>query len=170
MKSYFKIIGWILIISFVCDFIYLLVAIIMFFHTLPIYYLIPMFLLLIEFLFFGPALGLLFLYFSYYMEDTDTLSKTNKDIIKEVNNHNKTINSISNISVVNNVNNDNGNSSKFSVGTKVIFIEEYRQFRKGDEYIIYSSQKVNGVPYSCIHLGDGAVVGFVTQSVLKVKE
>lgn len=62
------------------------------------------------------------------MEDTDTLSKTNKDIIKEVNNHSKSINSISNISVVNNVNNDNGNSSKFSVGTKVIFIEEYRQF------------------------------------------
>ncbi len=104
------------------------------------------------------------------MEDTDTLTKTNKDIIKEVNNHNNRINNINDISIVDTVNNDNGNTSKFSVGTKVIFIEEYRQFRKGDEYIIYSSQKVNGAPYSCIHLGDGAVVGFVPQSVLKVKE
>ena len=105
------------------------------------------------------------------MEDVEDISKSNKLILNTMNYHNKSNNapSISNSIESNNTSN-NSNVSKFNVGTKVVFIEEYRQFRKGHEYIIYLSQKVDGIPYSCIHNGDGAVVGFVPQKVLKIKE
>lgn len=105
------------------------------------------------------------------MEDVENISKSNKLILNTINYNNKgnDVSSISNSIESNNTSNYS-NVSKFNVGTKVVFVEEYRQFRKGDEYIIYSNQKVDGIPYSCIHNGDGAVVGFVPQRVLKIKE
>lgn len=171
MKKYFKIIGWILIIFFIADFIYLLVVMILTLSTLPIYFLIFYIILLLSCLFFGPALGLLFLYFSYYMEDVENISKSNKLILNTINYNNKSnnVSSISNSIESNNTSNYS-NVSKFNIGTKVVFVEEYHQFRKGDEYIIFSKRKVDGIPFIRISKGDGTVVGFVPRKALKIKE
>lgn len=148
MKKYFKIIGILELISFVCGYIGLIIYVFMSFYLLPILVKILVIIGLLFALFVGPAMGLLFIYFSNSMDN----DKNNSDILiheLKVNNSNDNKSNVSYRKICD-------ENKKISEGDRVIVIEDNGCFKKNTigkvsviskdkkEILVYVNSDLNG--------------------------